>query len=153
MKKLFFLVLMTICTCAFGQLENEKIYVSDSTKQIITIVEKADNTLTVGDSLTVLQLRQLYSQLLQMNTQIVDSRNDFGLMSRRRQSALIQGFIGATAATTGALLLPKYGTFGYAFLAAGGVLCITSVITWICSYTPMANNNLTISRDGVVYRF
>lgn len=108
-----------------------------------------------GDSLSLMELQQLNMQLREMNVQIADYRTDIAVMAHRRQSALIQGIIGTTATTLGVLSLTDrhHDDSVYIPIVAGGVLCITSVITWICSYTPLANSKVKVTPKGVVYKF
>jgi hypothetical protein len=154
-KYCFFFGLVAICICSFGQATNVEKQVFGGLQ--LTAVEFVANASPSGDSITNQQLDQLNLQLYQLNTQFADYRNAVYVMSRRQQSAIVQGLIGTTAVATGVLVLTNrhnsHNDIGYVPIVAGGVLCISSMITWICSYTPLARNKVKVTPSGVVYSF
>jgi glycerol uptake facilitator-like aquaporin len=151
----FFFGLMVICTCLFGQAKNEEMHVFDDLQS--TTLEFAESASPSGDSITNQQLDQLNLQLSQLNIQFADYRNAVSVFGHRQQSAIIQELIGTTAITTGIIMLTNrhnpHNDAAYVPIVAGGVLCISGMITWICSYTPLARSKVKVTPSGVVYNF
>lgn len=156
-KTLLMIVAISVCFNLYCQTKSMEFEVSNEDSFSNDIVSLEKLTPAKGDSLSFLELQKLNLQLRELNVQIADCRTDLAIMSRRRKSALIQGLIGTTATTTGVLLLTTrnnpHNDFAYVPIVAGSVLCISSVITWICSYTPLANDKVKVTKEGVVYKF
>ena len=154
MKKTVLLILaMTFCFYSFCQMKDS------GPKSISSESFVNDNVApAIGDTLPSTELQQLNMQLRELNVQLADYRNDIALMCHRRQSSMIQAVAGMVVGTTGYVWMANQGNHqspgGPAVLmVAGGVLCISSLITWICSYTPLANCEVEVTPEGFVYRF
>ena len=138
---------MTICFYSFCQMQNtepESITKEPSSEEIISLEKVMP---AKEDSLSLIELQQLNMQLREVNVQLADYRNDIAKMCHRRQSSLIQE-------TLGAVLIGGALGGGPKFLyLAGAGLCVTGLITWVCSYTPIAKSKVKVTPEGVVYRF
>jgi hypothetical protein len=157
-KTLSLIVAMTLCLYSYCQMKNME---SESVTQELSSKDIADLgrlTTTKSDSLSLTELQQLNMQLRELNVQIADYRSDVALMSLRRQSSLIQAIVGPVTGTIGYVWLSNQRKYDnhigpYVLITAGSVLCISSAITWICSYTPLAKSKVKVTSEGVVYRF
>lgn len=155
-KTLLLVVTMTICFYSFCQMkynESEK-FTDESFSTDIVFLESLNPA--KADSITIGELQHLNMQLREVNLQLADYRNGLAKMAHRRQSAMVQGMLGTTLATAGVLAVSNRhnnSDAGYALVVGGGVLCVTGIITWICSYTPLAESKVSVTQDGVVYKF
>ena len=157
MKKTLLLIMaMTFCFNMFCQTTSMGDKITDGnsfSNKVLPVLTPAN-----GDSLSLLELQQLNMQLRVLNEQFADYRTSLAIMSHRRQSSLIQALVGSTASSIGYVWLSnqrKYDNHAgpYVLMIGGGVLCISSVITWICSYTPLANGKVKVAPNGVIYNF
>ena len=144
-----------LCFYSFCQMKNTENAQESFSRDNVTLDSFAP---AKGDSLSLTELQQLNMQMRELNVQLADYRNDIALMCHRRQSSMVQAIIGPVAGTLGYVWLSNQGKYEnhigpYVLLTAGSVLCISSAITWICSYTPLANSKVKVTPEGVVYMF
>ena len=155
-KTLLLIVAMTFCFNVFCQTTSLGDEITDGnsfSNKVLPELPPAN-----GDSLSLLELQQLNMQLRGLNVQVADHRTNLAIMSHRRQSSLIQAIVGTTTTTIGYVWLSNQGKYQkhtgpYVLMIGGGALCISSVITWICSYTPLAKSKVKVTPNGVVYNF
>ena len=155
MKKIF-LLLVAIAACfnSFCQMKDTEL--ENLAKELSSNEVLQEMVAANGDSLSLSGLQLLNMQLRELNMQVADFRNDISVLSHRRQSALIQGVLGSVSATAGYIWLAGQGSRDnpgpYVLMFTGGVLCISSAITWICSYTPLAKSKVSVTPGGVVVK-
>lgn len=150
-KALLLIVAMRICLCSYCQMQNSNFesIAEESFSNSIDVLEKI--TPVNGDSLSLMELQQLNMQLKGLNVQFADYRNDIAKMCRRRRSAMIQETLGAVL--IGGALASRSESASTVMYIAGAGLCVGGLITWVSSYTPLANRNIQVTPKGIVYKF